>query len=109
MASSSGAVKSMHKLPQTLPQTALQRVTAWANNWCVTISSEKTIATLFSLPTTEYTGKLKIGDTTLKCEDQQTYLAVTFDKRMTWKQHIQNVETKAREKLNLTRKLAGMS
>ncbi|XP_078312866.1 uncharacterized protein LOC144619290 [Crassostrea virginica] len=40
-------------------------------------------------------------------EDQQTYLGVTFDKRLTWKQHIMSAEAKARRKLNIMRKLAG--
>jgi hypothetical protein len=34
------------------------------------------------------------------------FLGVTFDKRLTWKQHIQNAEAKARRK-HITRKLAG--
>ena len=40
-------------------------------------------------------------------EDQQTYLGVTFDKRLTWKQHIMSAEAKARRKLTTMRKLAG--
>jgi hypothetical protein len=31
-------------------------------------------------------GRLTLDDTPLKIEEQQTYLGVTFDKRMTWKQ-----------------------
>ena len=50
-----------------------------------------------------------MGNTILKLGDQQTYLGVTFDKRMAWKQHIHNAETKAREKRNIMRTLAGMS
>ena len=34
-------------------------------------------------------------------------LDVTFDKRMTWKQHITSAEAKARRKMNIMRKLAG--
>jgi hypothetical protein len=43
----------------------------------------------------------------LKIEEQQTYLGVTFDKRMTWKQHITSAEAMARRKMNIMRKLAG--
>jgi hypothetical protein len=32
---------------------------------------------------------------------------VTFDKRMTWKQHITSAEAKARRKMNIMRKFAG--
>ncbi|KAK7113996.1 hypothetical protein V1264_000134 [Littorina saxatilis] len=88
-------------------QLALEKVAAWAEDWCVTINREKTTATLFTLSAKATPGKLTLGDTPLKFEDQQTYLGVTYDKRMTWKQHIMNAEGKARRKLNIMRKLAG--
>ena len=43
----------------------------------------------------------------LKEDDEPTYLGVTFDKRQTWKPHLQEAETRARRKLALMRKLAG--
>ena len=88
-------------------QLALDSVAAWAESWCVTINREKSTATLFSLSTKKQPGKLTIGNTTMKYEDQQTYLGVTFDKRMSWKSHISQAEAKARRKLNIMRKLAG--
>jgi hypothetical protein len=42
----------------------------------------------------------------MQIEEQQTYLGVTFDKRMTWKQHITSAEAMARRKMNIMRKLA---
>ncbi|KAK7093030.1 hypothetical protein V1264_008689 [Littorina saxatilis] len=88
-------------------QIALESVAAWAESWCVTINREKSTATLFTLSTKAKPGKLTLGNTTLKYEDQQTYLGVTFDKKMTWKPHINQAEGKARRKLNILRKLAG--
>ena len=88
-------------------QLALEKLAAWAETWCVTINREKTTATLFTLSAKAKPGKLTLGGTPLNFEDQQTYLGVTFDKRMTWKQHIMNAEGKARRKLNIMRKLAG--
>lgn len=88
-------------------QIALENVAAWAESWCVTINREKSTATLFTLSTKAKPGKLTLGNATLRYEDQQTYLGVTFDKRMTWKHHINQAEGKARRKLNIMRKLAG--
>lgn len=88
-------------------QLALDKLTAWTNTWCVTINKEKSSATLFTLSTKTSAGNLNLEDTPLRYEDQQTYLGVTFDKRLTWKQHVQNAEAKARRKLNIMRKLAG--
>jgi ribonuclease HI len=88
-------------------QLALDRITAWANRWCITINKEKSSAMLFSLSTKTKVGNLTLGGTPLEYEDQQTYLGVTYDRRLTWKEHIQNAEAKARRKLNIMRKLAG--
>jgi len=38
--------------------------------------------------------------------DEATYLGVTFDKRQTWRPHINRVEGMARRKLAIMRKLA---
>ena len=56
---------------------------------------DRTTTTLFTLSTKAKAGRLTLGDTPLKFEDQQTYLGVTYDKRMTWKQHVRNAEGKA--------------
>lgn len=48
-----------------------------------------------------------MGNSPITMEDQQTYLGVTFDKRLTWKEHIMSAEAKARRNLNIMRKLAG--
>jgi hypothetical protein len=68
-----------------------------------------TTGTLFTLSPKIQLGRLTLDDTPLKIEEQQTYLGVTFDKRMTWKQHtsITSAEAKARRKMNIMRKLAG--
>jgi hypothetical protein len=88
-------------------QTALDIVANWANEWCVTINREKTTAILFTLSPNTQSVKLSMDDIHITMEDQQTYLGVTFDKRLTWKRHIMTAEAKARRKLNIMRKLAG--
>ena len=88
-------------------QMALDKVSAWADKWCVSINRDKTTGTLFTLSPKATPGRLTLSNTILKMEDQQTYLGVTFDKRLTWKQHITQAEGKARRKLNIMRKLAG--
>ena len=48
-----------------------------------------------------------LDDVQLQHTDSTTYLGVTFDKRQTWRNHINSTEAKARRKLALLRKLAG--
>ncbi|CAC5409991.1 unnamed protein product [Mytilus coruscus] len=87
-------------------QTALDRIVTWAKQWCVTINRAKTIGTLFTLFPKTQSVRLIVDDTPLM-EDQQTYLWVNFDKRMTWKQNITSTEAKLRRQLKIMRKLAG--
>lgn len=88
-------------------QGAMDKLTAWAEDWCVTINKEKSSTTLFTLSTKQKAGKVMMAGTPLKEEDEATYLGVTFDKRQTWKPHISRVEGTARRKLAMMRKLAG--
>ena len=88
---------------------ALERLHEWSQKWCVKINKEKSSTTLFTLSPKAETGKIKLGDTFLQTEEEVTYLGVTFDKRLTWRTHIEKAETKARRKLAIMRKLAGTS
>jgi ribonuclease HI len=88
-------------------QRAADMLIKWAEKWHVTINTEKTSTTLFSLSPKDKATKLYLGATLIKEESNPTYLGVTFDKRLTWNKHIENIEGKARRRLGLLRKLAG--
>ena len=65
-----------------------------------------TTYTVFSLSPKEQKVTLRLGNQTLNAEDNPTYLGVTFDKRLTWKQHTQRTESRAKVRLALMKKLA---
>ena len=48
-----------------------------------------------------------LEDVELQHTDSTTYLGVTFDKRQTWRYHINGAQAKAKRKLALLRKLSG--
>jgi len=52
-------------------------------------------------------GTIKLHGTPLKTEEEVTYLGVIYDKKQTWRPHIQKAEGKARRKISIMRKLAG--
>ena len=81
-------------------QTAVTALAAWARKWNVQINKEKSSTTLFTL-TQQKAGDITLDDTVLKQDDEPTYLGVTYDKKQTWKPHIQKAETKAKRKLAL--------
>ena len=100
--------KEEHATTATLRmQEAMNVLTAWAEDWCVTINKDKSSSTLFSLSPKQQAGTLKMGTTPLKEGNEATYLGVIFDKRQTWKPQIAHAEGKARKKLSIMRKLAG--
>ena len=90
-------------------QEAANKLTEWADQWNVSVNKEKSSTTLFTLSTKQTSRPIKLGDSTLTCEDEATYLGVTFDKKLTWKPQISKAEAKARRKLAIMRKLAGTS
>ena len=88
-------------------QQALNTLEGWTNRWLVKINSRKTTYTIFSLSTKEQKATLHISGQTLLAEDKPTYLGVTFDKRLTWKQQTEKAEARAKVQLALMKKLAG--
>ena len=90
-------------------QLAADKLAAWAEEWNVTVNKDKSSTTLFTLSSKQKPGTIKLGDTPLENDEEATYLGVTFDKRQTWKPHIERAERKARRKLTILRKLAGTS
>ena len=75
---------------------------------CVSTNKEKSSTMLFTLPK-QTTWTIKLGNSPLQSNDESTNLGITFDKKHTWKPHIQKAESKARRKLSILRKLAGNS
>jgi ribonuclease HI len=88
-------------------QQALNILESWTKQWLVKINSRKTTYTVFSLSTKPQKANLHINGQTLLAEDNPTYLGVTFDKRMTWKNQTQKAESRAKVRLALMKKLAG--
>ena len=87
-------------------QQALEVLESWTKKWSVKVNSTKTTYTVFSLSPKEQKVTLRLGNQTLNAEDNPTYLGVTFDKRLTWKQHTQRTESRAKARLALMKKLA---
>ena len=62
---------------------------------------------IYIVNTSKTCKKIMLEDVKLQHTDSTTYLGVTFDKRQTWRQHIDGAQANARRKLALLRKLAG--
>ena len=88
-------------------QEAANILSNWTQDWCVKINKTKSFTTPFTLSTNAKHIKIMLEDVELQHTDNTTYLGVTFNKRQTWRYHINGAQAKARRKLALHRKLAG--
>ena len=88
-------------------QFAADKLDSWTEKWYVAINKDKSSTTLFTISPKQKAGTITLVGTTLKEDEEATYLGITFDKRQTLKQHIAKAEAKARCRLAILRKLAG--
>ena len=75
--------------------------------WLVKINPRQTTYIIFSLSPSNPTATLVINGQTMPKEDNPTYLGVTFEKRMTWKQQTEKAETRRKKASALMKKIAG--
>ncbi len=66
-------------------QQAADKLSAWADDWCVQVNTEKSSTTLFTLSSKQKASTINISCTHLTHMEEATYLGVTFDRRLTWK------------------------
>ena len=85
-------------------QETINRVSSWADGWCMEINCSETQATLFSLSTVKEKVMLNLEDMPVPQVDNPTLLGVTLD---TWKTHLEAVAARYMRKLVLLKKLAG--
>ena len=103
-----GVRKSIHELPnQVRIQVALDKIAAWTKSWLVSLNESKTTYTIFSLSNKKQEAKLSLKGRVLKEELTPTYLGVTFDRRLTWKEQVTKSCMRAKLRLSIMKKLAG--
>ncbi|KAK7488767.1 hypothetical protein BaRGS_00020064 [Batillaria attramentaria] len=86
-------------------QQALREIEAWVQSWLVNINEKKTY-TIFSLSNKQQRVALKLNKRELPAEDTPTYLGVTLDRRLPWKNQLQKNQARAKIRLALMKKLS---
>ncbi len=92
-------------------QRALDALLVWCDQWGFSISTEKTVAVLFTRGESNKTKDLSlaINGKTVKLSNSAKFLGLVFDKHLVWKDHIKHVLEKCQRSLNLMKTLAGTS
>ena len=78
----------------------------WLFSWGLHISQEKTVPILFSNCGKDEGLKLYLKGKLLIPQKEYKYLGVIFDKRLTWRPHLEDVVKRCKKKINVIKSLA---
>ena len=95
------------KMLQKAVQGDLNALQHWCDKWGFKVSTEKTVAVLFSASTQRREVNLQINGKAIRMEKSVRFLGVVFDQHLTWKEHIDYVSSKSNKRLNLMRAVSG--
>jgi hypothetical protein len=76
-------------------QRGLDSMAAWCKCWNIKINEDKTRAIYFTRRNRPPDSFLKLNGRNIPFANSVKYLGILFDKRMTWRLHIQMIEAKA--------------
>ena len=86
----------------------------WCLKWRLQVNARKTQGIVFIPPNrttrvhrNRHRLSLSIAGTRIKPQKTVKYLGITFDHHLTWRPHLKTIETKAKLRLNLLKRLAG--
>ena len=89
-------------------QEDLTLIYMWCKKWGFVINTDKTQGIIFTnkhINNNEI--KLKIGDKFVKFHSSVKLLGIYFDKKLTWKSHIESLVERSKTGLNLMRAISG--
>jgi len=105
--------KTIQNINKTLTE-AIQIFLSWCSKWGLTINSSKTQAIVFIPPNCRSRIQrnpshlnLKIQNETIQPSKTVTYLGLVIDHHLTWRPYLQKIVSKAKNRLNLLKRLTG--
>ena len=90
-------------------QDDLQKIETWCSSWGFVLNPDKITGTLFTNKNSTDPITLKIKDKTINIKNKFKFLGLTFDNKLTWKHHIDELETKSKQTLNIMKSLHGQT
>ncbi|GFS07744.1 RNA-directed DNA polymerase from mobile element jockey [Elysia marginata] len=89
----------------------LERLQKYCDTWKITINTNKTSYSIFTLSpkVTKQNLNIRLSDQQLKKEEHPSYLGVQLDPRLNLKKHAANLKRKTMKRLSLIKRLASTS
>ena len=89
-------------------QEYLNRLQTWFRRWGFRLSADKTVPIFFTKSTMNLSPpQVELDGNKVPFQNTHHFLGVTFDKKLTWKPHVENVVKRCKRKLNILRCLTG--
>ncbi|KAJ1120327.1 hypothetical protein NDU88_008500 [Pleurodeles waltl] len=80
-------------------KTSLSRLSEWYSDWQITLNTSKTTATLYTKKVNRKHPQILLNGEEIKWENSSSYLGVTLDFKLSWRNHIEKTCQKATTKL----------
>ena len=101
------AIQKQEKRAEKLIQTYLDSLSEWCNKWKIKLNPSKTQVGLFTNSNTAKDITLKLGRVPLTVRNEIKFLGLTFDRKLTWRHHIDNVRHRLWLRINAIKALSG--
>ena len=88
-------------------QRALDHTPIWCEDWGLQLSLNKTNIVIFTHRVKYNVKPIYYNGQVIKVHEKAKFLGMIFDKRLTWRSHIQYIVGRCASRLNLMRSLAG--
>ena len=104
--------KTKKQLTKTL-QIAINQITKFCEDWNFTINKQKTCYIVFTTAgqrveySTKYELKLTIDNTQIPLDPKPTFLGITLDPKINFKNHLEKIKNKINSKINLIKRIRG--
>ena len=101
------AIQKQEKRAEKLIQKHLDLLSEWCNKWKIKLNPSKTKVGLFTNSNNTKEITLNLGRVPLTVSNEIKFLGLTFDRKLTWRHHIDNVRHRMWLRINAIKAISG--
>ena len=101
------AIQKQEKRAEKLIQKYLDSMSEWCNKWKIKLNPSKTQVGLFTNSNTPKEITINLGRIPLTVSNEIKFLGLTFDRKLTWRHHIDNVRHRMWLRINAIKAISG--